>query len=293
MRAGRKSLFYNSITVNLPKNIVQLLLGAVLFIATFGSFNPAQLVLAIIGLGMAYSSVYMYNDIMDREEDALDPEKRAWKLVANGSLSLEGAVSVYALLLLFGLLASFMVNTVFGLLMVAIVFLNFLHSAPSIRLKKHKLSTSLNITAIEFIKYSSGWFAFTTSVLKFPVLLVLMFAVIYTAGYIAYKFKFDGSAIKQNKPLFAVFGVVVLALFMGSLFIYGFPLALVMLLVLSAAVFGLKYALWRHRKGFNDMLIVEFIILPLIIISFLSLSVPAVGSMNFALDGFLKALVGW
>lgn len=286
-----KKVFYNSVTVNLPKNIFQLLLGAILYVAVFGTINPFQLVLAIIGLSLSYSSVYMFNDIMDREEDAMDPEKRGWKLIANGSLKVEGAISVYALLLMSGLLISFVANTLFGFMMVALLFLNFLHSAPGIRLKKKKLPTVINITLIEFIKYSSGWFALTSNVSKFPLWLVLMFAVIYTAGYMAYKFRFDGRTIKGNKPLFAFLGILVLLFYIGSLFYYGFPLALIISLVLSFVVFGLKYAFWHHEKGFNQMLLLELIILPLIIISFLLLAVPSFGAANSALADFLKTLI--
>jgi len=286
-----KKVFYNSVTVNLPKNIVQLLLGAVLYAAIFGVIDPVKLVLAAVGLGLSYSSVYMFNDIMDREEDAMDAQKRSWKLVANGSLRLEGAVSIYALLLLAGLLVSFFVNYLFGVMMAALVFLNFLHSVPGIRLKKRKLPTVFNITVIEFIKYSSGWFALTANVTKFPLWLVLMFAVIYSAGYIAYKFKFDGKTIKDSRPLFIVFGIIVVVLFVTSLFSYGFPLALVILLVLSLVVFGLKYLFWYHEKGFNQMLLLELIILPLIIVSFLLLLIPSIGMANAALAEFLRSII--
>jgi len=262
----------------------------VLYAAIFGIIDPYKLVLAAVGLGLSYSSVYMFNDIMDRDEDAMDPQKRGWKLVANGSLKLEGAVSIYTLLLMAGLIVSFFVNYVFGMMMAALVFLNFLHSAPGIRLKKRKLPTVLNITLIEFIKYSSGWFALTANVAKFPLWLVLMFAVIYSAGYIAYKFRFCGRTIKDSKPMFVVFGIIVVALFVVSLFSYGFPLALVILLVLSVVVFGLKYAFWYHEKGFNQMLLLELIILPLIIVSFLLLMVPQIGMANAALAEFLRSL---
>lgn len=190
-----------------------------------------------------------------------------------------------------GLLVSFAVNMLFGLMMVALLFLNFLHSAPGIRLKKRKLPTAVNITVIEFIKYSSGWFALTSNISRFPLWLVLMFAVIYTAGYIAYKFKFDGRTIKDSKPLFAVLGALVLLLFIGSLFSYGFPLALIILLALSFVVFGAKYAFWHHEKGFNQMLLLELIILPLIVVSFLLLAVPQIGSANAALVEFLKVII--
>ena len=289
-----KGVLFNSITVNLPKNIVQLLFGSAVFCAVFGfaGINWTGLLLAIAGLSLAYSSVYMYNDIIDREEDAKDPDKRAWKLIANGSLSADGAMSAYVVLVILGLLASFTVSWIFGAMVSALLFLNFLHSSPGIRLKKRRLPTLANITIIEFIKYSLGWFALTSEAASLPVMFILMFAVIYTAGYMAYKFGFHGGKIRDSKIMFSLLGVVVLMLFMGSFFYYGFPLVMVAMMILSAAVFALKYAFWRNRKSFSDMLLVEFIILPILIASFIMLVVPEFAAANAALVAALGSLTG-
>jgi 4-hydroxybenzoate polyprenyltransferase len=70
-----KKILYNSVTVNLPKNIFQLMLGVILFVVVFGYPDITKLLMAIAGLGLAYSSVYIYNDIIDRDEDRHDPQK--------------------------------------------------------------------------------------------------------------------------------------------------------------------------------------------------------------------------
>jgi 4-hydroxybenzoate polyprenyltransferase len=283
-----RQVLYNSITVNLPKNIVQLLLGAVLFSVIFGTINLPGTLLAIVGLSLAYSSVYMYNDIIDREEDAKDPEKRAWKPIANGTLSTNGALSLYALLMMSGMLVSFFVNMVFGLMMVALLFFNFLHSSPWIHLKRKKIPTVLNITLIEFIKYSSGWFALTLDTARFPLMFVLMFSVIYTMGYVAYKFKFDGKTIKSNKAMFGGLGLVTVLLFIGSLVAYTFPLPMIVLFILSALIFGCRHMFWRSKKSFNQMIMLEIIILPLLIIAFLLLNIPEFGQLNQQIVDFFR-----
>lgn len=288
---GIKEVFYNSITVNLPKNIVQLLLGAVLYCVLFGVIDWIGIIVAIIALSLSYSSVYIYNDIIDREEDAADPQKKAWKPVANGSLSINGALSLYALLLMGGVMISFFVNVIFGIMMVALLFLNFLHSSPWIHLKKKRVPTIINITVIEFIKYSSGWFALTSDTMRFPFLFVLMFSVIYTMGYTAYKFRFDGKTIKSNKIMFGVLGAITLLLFIGSLVTYTFPLPMIVMFILSALIFGLRHMFWRSKKSFNQMLVLEIILLPMLIVAFLLLNIPVFGDLNQQIVDFFRTVL--
>jgi hypothetical protein len=286
-----KKIAYNSITINLPKNIFQLLFGVAIFVVAFGMPDLAKLALAIASLGIAYSSVYILNDIMDKEEDAKDPDKLPWKHIANGTISVEMAVCLYALAAIAGMWLSFLVNAVFGSMMALLLLLNILHSSPRIRLKKMKGPTIANMTAIEFMKYSMGWFALTSDTSRFPVFFVLMFAVIYTMGYMAYKFKFDGNTIKGSKLLFGGFGVVVLALFAFSFVFYDFPLAMVVLVAVSAAVLGAKHMVWRHKKSFGNMLMTELVIMPLIVFSFMLLAIPEFYGANMALVGIIHSFL--
>jgi len=94
--------------------------------------------------------------------------------------------------------------------------------------------TTINMTIIEFLKYSTGWFALTSNISKFPFWLIFTFALSYTVSYMIYKFKFKGREIKQRKPFFSFSLVICLGAYITSIIIYGFPLSLIFLLTLKA-----------------------------------------------------------
>jgi 4-hydroxybenzoate polyprenyltransferase len=275
--AKLRNMIYNSVTVSLPKNTIQFFLGFTLFFLIMGTFNPGALALSLFAFLVTYSAVYFYNDIVDYHDDLKDTEKREWKLVAGGALSKKSAATMGIACAVVGLYASLLVSGWFFLMMAALLFLNYLHSSPHIRLKKRIAPTALNMTVIEFIKYSSGWFAFTENLSMFPFWIILTFSLVYATIYLVYKFKFKGDMIRSRKLLFATIGAVCIASYVISMVLYKFALPLIMLLVLSVALglFG------KSRKlKFMNWLFIEFIIMPAVIAVFLLLSIPIVGQAN-------------
>ena len=281
-------LIYNSITISLPKNIIQFLLGIVLFWMVFGTLSIATTILAMVGFVLTYSSIYMFNDIIDAKEDKKDPEKKKWKLIASGDLSVEGAMSTYVLLIVSGMLVSLLVSQLFAIMMLVLLFLNFLHSSTYIHLKKSMYKTSANLTLIEFIKYSSGWFALTTNLVLFPFWLVLMLSVAYTISYIVYKFRFTGDKIRSNKLLFVPLGLVCTASYILAFIVYDFSLALIIMFLGSGLIIGLAKKSGFNLKRINNMMFVEYLVLPLVIISLLVISLPIVSSVNQDLTVFIQ-----
>lgn len=185
-----KRLIFNSITLSLPKNIVQFSLGVILFRFLIGVPDVYITLLSLSAFVIAYSAVYVYNDLADCHEDKKDREKLRWKLVAGGMLS-EPQAKILALILAFtGIALSLMISRWFFAMVLAMLFLNFLHSSPYTRFKSGLKRTAINMTAIEFLKYSCGWFALTSDLAKFPFWLILTFSLVYTISYLIYKFKF-------------------------------------------------------------------------------------------------------
>src|SRR4030042_4040910 len=88
-----KNVLYNSVTVSLPKNIIQFFLGFVLYWLIFGAFDAAVLMIALAGFLLSYSSIYFLNDIVDFEDDRHDKDKMGWKLVAKGAMSKKTALA--------------------------------------------------------------------------------------------------------------------------------------------------------------------------------------------------------
>jgi hypothetical protein len=274
-----KNVLYNSVTVSLPKNIIQFFVGFTLFFLSGGLFEPATLALALFGFIASYSAVYFYNDVIDCEDDRKDKDKRDWKLVASGVVSAGQAKVLGVILLIVGLSASLYVNMWFFLIVVMLLFLNLLHSAPGMRLKKIMPAATVNMTTIEGLKFSTGWFAFTGDLSLFPFWIILTFSLAYSGIYVIYKFKFKGSMIKEKKWFLVPLAAFVLISYTFSIAFYRFALPLVLLFFLSAGILVFSLSAGKRFKLMNWFYL-EFVIFPMVIAVFLVLSIPAVANAN-------------
>jgi 4-hydroxybenzoate polyprenyltransferase len=217
---------------------------------------------------------------MDFKEDRKDKEKAKWKFVAGGILTPRTANTLAIIFLISGLSVSFFVNKWFFLIMVTLIFLNFLHSLPLTKFKKNLNKTSINITVIEFLKYSCGWFALTSNLYLLPFWLILTFSIVYTTSYIIYKFKFKGKIIRKNKRVFFILGMLGGISYFISLIEYGFPLSMLLLFIIPfTTLIVFKQTKFNMHK-INNMFVIEYLLLPLVIICFLMLNIPIIAEAN-------------
>ena len=261
-------------TFNPIKNGFQYLIGSVLYFLTFNSFYIPKFFLGLIGFVIAYHSVYQFNDLMDYEEDRKDILRKHYKPLVTGKTKRISLEAYTFLFLIIGLPLCFFVSTLFGALVVIILFLNFLHSSPFIRLKKSKFLIP-NLFFIEFIKYSLGWFALTSSIINFPFFLITSLSFVYAIGYLYCKQNITN--FLKNKKI-KIMLILAFASYVISIFFYSFKL--VMLLPVPITLFYL--ALRRFSKlekikiGINITLMLGVFFL----ISVLILFIPSVAELN-------------
>ncbi|NMC60576.1 MAG: UbiA family prenyltransferase [Candidatus Methanofastidiosa archaeon] len=175
-----RALIYNSVTLNAPKNILQLLFGVVIYASITGEYNILKIIFATLGLCLGLGAIYLFNDLTDYESDKKNELKISWKAIANVSLSLETAKYLIVVLSIFGTIFSFLAGTNFFIIYMFVIILNLMYSTPAIRLKNSKNASVIIITLIQILKFSSGWFMFTNSFDGFPFSFVMCLSIGYT-----------------------------------------------------------------------------------------------------------------
>ena len=273
-----KLFVYNSIMVSTPKNIVQFLVGTILFTMLFGWIDIIITLVGLVGFILSYSSVYILNDLRDLEEDRRDQMKIKWKMIANGSLSVRNAVVLYFVFLISGLSVSFLVSPWFFLIMFSLLALNAVYSV--FKLKRWMPAAAVFLILMQFLKFSSGWFVLTTSLNIFPFWLIMMLSLAYTSIFVGYKKKFKREFLKEQKYLFVVLALLLIFCYGMSIISYSFPLSMVLLLlfclswVLISKIFRIK-----HYKNLTIFIFYLFM-LPVIVLSFLAVAHPSVTVIN-------------
>jgi len=104
-----------------------------IFAAPFFSlklFDPHNF--SLVSIGLAYwclitSSMYLFNDIVDRKEDLLHPEKKK-RPVASGELGLGSAYIIFLGLSIISILFSIQLNFYFSLFIIAYFLINIVYS---------------------------------------------------------------------------------------------------------------------------------------------------------------------
>lgn len=150
------------------KNIVIFL--PLVFAAHFMNINEILLTaLGFIALCLVSSSSYIINDIIDREADRNNPEKRM-RPIAAGVISVKQGYAAAVLLLAFGLLPAFFLSALFALFAFAIFLITIIYSLKL----KHIAIIDIMAIAVNFVlRAVSG--AYIISVIVSPWLIICTF----------------------------------------------------------------------------------------------------------------------
>jgi 4-hydroxybenzoate polyprenyltransferase len=134
-----------------PKNIF--LFAALIFDRQFFLRDPLLRTLAgFLLLCLASGTVYLVNDIADRDQDRLHPVKRR-RPIASGQLSVPSAAAAAAVLSVLTLAAAWLLAPAFALLLAAYLGLNL---AYSFHLKHVPLMDALTVAAFFLMRVAGG-----------------------------------------------------------------------------------------------------------------------------------------
>ncbi|MBD3311959.1 hypothetical protein GF352_00675 [archaeon] len=235
------------------------LMGAALFWRVNNYLN-SNLILGLIAFLLTYSSVYIYNNLMDIEYDKKHYVK--WKKerpLPKGLISESTAKRVIITNLVIGLTISFFINYATFMVNLGLFTLNFIYSA--FRLKNNPKIGNIFIISSQFLKILNGWVVNSASINGLPLTIPLLYACIYGLLISIYKKKFFKSRGQKRKYML-VLGLITLSLIPASMIIYptttGFINKVIILLVIGAV--PLKVFSKDVNKYFNKGLKVNLIV---------------------------------
>lgn len=273
----------DSILINLPKNMVQYFIGFALYLLVYGSFDPLKLILGLASFLIAYSAIYPYNDLMDYEQDKKDEFKKVYKALVRGDLKQKDAISLVFGLSIIGLMLASLVSQWYMFLISITLFQNFLHSNPHTKntFKKKKRYMVPNIFIMQFIKYSLGWFTFTTDLTKLPTWVITTFSLGYVYAYILYKSNIKDmlSVLKKKIKIMLPLTIIIIFTYSVSFWVYPFKIPLLLVIPLLLLIFTMSKQKNVVTKTFK-LSNITLIILGGTTIMLLLLNIPVISEIN-------------
>ncbi len=278
-----KKLKNDSYLIQLPKNAFQYLIGFSFYLIIFGELNILRLIIGLTAFLLTYSSIYHYNDLMDYEEDRKSSIKRTYKALARGDLTKEKVISRMIALFLSGIALGALIGGWYVLLLLGLLATNYLHSSPRTKkLFKYNLKYLFpNMFIMQFLKFTSGWFTFTTNLTLLPSWIIACLCTSYIFGYVIYKRGIANISkfLKKKLKLSIALSTIVLITFFISLIIYPFKIPLLAIIPISFIFLVLRKEKSQVKRFFGFLKIIHLVIFMLLVFILL-LNVPVVGEIN-------------
>lgn len=220
--------------------------------------------LAILTVMMINLSVYIYNDVIDKEMDAYsEQEKKKSRPIAHGEVTEKTAMRFVGLTALIGILSCYMINDITFIAGLVYFVLLYLYSYPNVRFKTtyivKNLVTSLVLPAAFFITGTAVEQAITFSTLflttaYFILSFALLPAIADMLDYeedLAFNIKTLGNTLswKQNLLVFNVGILVIIISGLTAYLVLGLNMFVpIILTVIGVPVMGYTYVL-RNESG--------------------------------------------
>lgn len=249
-------ILYNKTTFT--RNIAFYLIGVIFYFLIYRNFSFFNFFIGMFGFVLAYNSIYFFNDLIDYNKDKADKFRRKIKPLITGKFSFETAVMNLVLCLIIGISLSFYISFSYGILVMFLILLCYLHT--TFFKKIGTLFSYGNMVFIQIIKFSTGWFAFTTTMINYPFFIILAISFGYTFSYHFWKNQdqFLNISKKTNivklkeslsKKINILFLTAIFGSFLASFLLYKFTLPIIVFLAISLCALGaFEFVKKRYAK---------------------------------------------
>ncbi len=155
-------------------------------------------VLAFFCFSFTASTVYILNDVMDVEKDRLHPEKSK-RPIASGAITIPGAITVGAFLLVISFLCSYWLHPLFFAILIFYFIMNVLYSIWL----KHMVIIDVMIIALGFVlRGFSGAVVVEVKMTSWFILCTMLLALFLALSKRRHELElFSGDPLRQRKVL--------------------------------------------------------------------------------------------
>ncbi len=225
--------------------------------------------LGALSLFFAYASVYVFNDIMDVEEDKKHYSKfKRNRPLPSGRISVKTAKKVFLANAVLGYITASLVNLTFLAATLIITQINYIYSA--FKIKRHFLASMCILGLVQGLKIMLGWISIQESLFKMPITLVLSicFAYLFIMGI--YK-KERYKHVRHYKAFQTTTGLLAIFAFFTSFTCQDLRNSLAFFTI-TCTIIGIFTFLQVRKKDIDQKFVPSLIIMPALI-NFLSLSI--------------------
>ncbi|UCH05552.1 MAG: UbiA family prenyltransferase [Candidatus Thorarchaeota archaeon] len=243
----RKTMLFRNLVDNVAKNLGLYSVGVLLLVLQRAAFEAAPILVGSMAFIIAYSSVYVINDILDFAEDAIDPEKTKRKPLARGSVERSEAVRIYLVLLALGLLLSTFLGALFLVVILFLLVVNVVYSVPLITSQKagslklkHTMMRWPLVLMMQFLKILLPWTT-TAQLASFPFLFAFGLSLLYVILFRGYK---ENLTVGESVKYEPILPIITITVFLSSLLVHPGPVFQAMImgyLLAGIAIF------WKSR----------------------------------------------
>ncbi len=210
------------------KNLFYFLLGYFISIFFYLNFNIVKAVIGSMIFLFVYSCVYVVNDLFDYDNDRKHPIKK-FRPIPSGRLNPNKALVTCGLIYIIGFILSFiLINSLFALCILLLIFGNVIYSHPFFKTKKNIVTSGLLLGILQYLKLLAGW-SLNAGEFSHPVIYFMIPACLYLYSTLQFaihsehykgRFKIERKELIAGRVLMILPAVLITILLFTKLIFY-------------------------------------------------------------------------